>query len=400
MKKKVFIAMHAMEIGGAERALLSLLSTFDYDKYDVDLFLMRHSGPLFQFIPDNVNLLHEIPEYASLAVPFVTVLKNKQFKIAFGRLLSKIKAITYKKRNNITTDNCIELEYSHKYTKRYMPSISDKRYDFAISYLTPHYFVANKINADKKAAWIHTDYSYVMTDIKSEEKMWAEFDYIVSISDDCTKGFLKKYPSLESRLVHIENLLAPNFIKEQAESKEFDTFNTEADELVLLSVGRFCTAKNFDNIPCICKQILDTGLKVKWYIIGFGNDESLIKEKIKEFNIDNNVIILGKKDNPYPYIKNCDIYIQPSRYEGKAITVQEAQCLGKPVIITDYPTAKSQLKDGYDGIIAPLDNQKCAEKIVEIINNPELLKQIASNAAKSDYSNKSEIDKLYKIIDN
>ncbi len=400
MKKKIFIAMHAMEIGGAERALLSLLSTFDYDQYDVDLFLMRHSGPLLKFIPDKVNLLREIPEYASLAIPFITVLKKKQFKIAFGRLLAKIKALIYRKRNNITSDNCIELEYSHKYTNKYMPNISDKHYDFAISYLTPHYFVAEKVQANKKLAWIHTDYSYVMTDVKSEEKMWSQFDYIASLSNDCTKGFLKKYPSLENKLVHIENLLAPNFIKEQAESKDFDLFNPSDEELNLLSVGRFCSAKNFDNIPSICKAILDKGVKIKWYIIGFGNDEQLINDKIQEFNVENNVIILGKKDNPYPYIKNCDIYIQPSRYEGKAITVQEAQCLGKPVIITDYPTAKSQLKDGYDGIIVPLDNQKCAEKIVEIINNPELIRKIAENAAKSDYSNKSEIDKLYNIIDN
>lgn len=117
----------------------------------------------------------------------------------------------------------------------------------------------------------------------------------------------------------------------------------------LLSIGRFCTAKNFDNIPNICHRLCEKGLDVYWYIIGFGSEEGLIKRKIKENRMEERVILLGKKDNPYPYIKHCDLYVQPSRFEGKCVSVREAQMLGKPVVITDYPTAKSQLKNGIDG---------------------------------------------------
>ena len=92
-----------------------------------------------------------------------------------------------------------------------------------------------------------------------------------------------------------------------------------------------------------------------------------------------NVIILGKKENPYPYIKACDIYIQPSRYEGKAVTVREAQMLNKPVIITNFLTAKSQLEDGFDGIIVPMDNEKCAEGIISLIKNERLRDELIEN---------------------
>ena len=110
------------------------------------------------------------------------------------------------------------------------------------------------------------------------------------------------------------------------------------------------------------------------------------------------VIILGKKENPYPYIKNCDVYIQPSRYEGKSVAVREAQLLGKPVIITNYVTASSQVRDGYDGIIVPMDNKGCAEGIYQALKNKHLLEKIFYNCSQNDYSNKEEIKKIYNLI--
>ena len=111
------------------------------------------------------------------------------------------------------------------------------------------------------------------------------------------------------------------------------------------------------------------------------------------------VIILGKKDNPYPYIKNCDIYIQPSRFEGNAVTVHEAQLLKKPVVITNYETAKSQLKDGIDGIIVPMDNEKCAQGIVELLKDYTKMQRLSKTCEGNDYSNKMEIEKFMALMD-
>src|SRR5699024_3747669 len=96
-----------------------------------------------------------------------------------------------------------------------------------------------------------------------------------------------------------------------------------ANEYRFCSVGRFTHQKNFDQVPVIARLLADKGVKFEWYLIGFGDDEDLIRSKIRGANMEEFVIILGRKKNPYPYMKACDIYVQPSRYEGKAVTVRE-----------------------------------------------------------------------------
>ena len=167
----------------------------------------------------------------------------------------------------------------------------------------------------------------------------------------------------------------------------------------LLSIGRFCTAKNFDSVPEICSLLQKEIPNICWYIIGYGSDENLIKDKIKEYHMEEHIILLGKKDNPYPFIKHCDFYVQPSRYEGKALTVVEAQILSKPVIIAAYPTAPSQLRDGIDGIIVPQDPQGMAFGIYKVLKDVELQKKLVENCQKKDYSNSEQIERLYQLME-
>lgn len=397
--KKILIFSHALEIGGAERALLGLLDSFDYTQYSVDLFLMRHEGELFNQIPTEVNLLPEIPQYASLATPIKRVIQKGQFGVAFGRTVGKILASRYVKKHNIPQDNGVGLEYSHKYTRVFMPNISIETYDLAISFLTPHYFVAEKVNARKKIAWIHTDYSKVAVNAESELAMWDKYDHIASISAAASVAFLQVFPSLTSKMFVIENISPKNLIMQQAFELDAKAEMPEDGCVKLLSVGRYCTAKNFDNVPDICARIWAAGLNIKWYIIGFGGDEDLIRRKIAEAGMQEYVVMLGKKDNPYPYIAECDLYIQPSRYEGKCVTVKEAQILGKPVVITNYATSASQLEDGVDGIIVPMDNEGCAAGIAALLRNPVKMKKLSETCKSRDYSNAQEVEKLYKLME-
>lgn len=399
MKKKIFIMSHAMFLGGAETALIGLLESMDYSKYDVDLFLLKHSGEMMDAIPKEVNLLPENQSYSMIMSGMKEVLCKGHLKIFTHRLYGKIAAKRYDKKNSVAgKSSAVALEYIHKYTYKILPKINSEHYDLAISFLTPHYYVANHINAKRKIAWIHTDYKKIFVNKASELKMWSCYDRIISISEDVSKSFASVFPELGDKLFIIENILPKNYIMKR--SVEFDCSEEirEKNVISILSIGRFSEAKNFDNVPEICSLILKSGLKARWYLIGYGNDEELIRNKIHEFKMEDHVIILGKKENPYPYIKSCDVYIQPSRYEGKSVAVREAQLLGKPVIITNYETANSQLKNGYDGLIVPMDNVNCANRIADLLKNPNYLNSLSENCKINDYTNANEINKLYFLI--
>lgn len=124
----------------------------------------------------------------------------------------------------------------------------------------------------------------------------------------------------------------------------------------------------------------------------------MIRSKIKEAEMEEYVILLGKKENPYPYMKACDIYVQLSRFEGNSVTVREAQMVCKPVIVTDYPTAQSQIQQGVDGVIVPLDNMECARGIVEVIKNRDLQNNLIAYLQTHDYGNEREVEKIYQLI--
>lgn len=397
-KKKILIVSHAMEIGGAERALLGLLENIDTNTYDVDLFLLRHEGELMKFIPDNINLLPEIPQYTVLARPMIQTLKEGHILLTAARLYGRKKTEQYVKKEKLK-ENDIAIEYSHKYTKKFMPLIQKNiEYDLAISFLTPHYFVTEKVKAKRKIAWIHTDYSVVEVDQKSQLQMWSAYDYIASISENVTESFLRVFPELKEKIILIENILPKTLIEKQS-NEPMDGDMEAGSSVCLLSIGRFSYPKNFDNVPDICRRIRCQGVDAKWYLIGYGGEETLIRKKIEEAGMQEYVIILGKKENPYPYIKACDIYVQPSRYEGKCVAVREAQMLGKSVIITNYATAESQLENWVDGLIVSMDNEGCADGIIRLIKDRTLQNKLVANMGKSDYTNSNEINKIYQLVE-
>ena len=397
MKQSLLIVSHALEIGGAERSLIGLLDALDPERWDIDLFLLRHEGELIADIPEYVNLLPEVPAYTVLARPMKDTLREGHVLLTAARLTGRIAAGRYAKKHG-HIESGVALEYSHKFTCPLMPKIQPGTvYDLAVSFLTPHYFVAKKVRAKKKVAWIHTDYSRVQVNIPSETAMWSAYDHIASISDAVTESFLKIFPSLKNKIVLIENILPARYVKKQVEAFPVEP-EMPADGIRLLSIGRFCYQKNFENVPDICSRLIQSGLDVYWYIIGFGPDEQLIRQKITEAGMEEHVILLGKRENPYPYIKACDLYVQPSRYEGKAVTVREAQMLGKPVVITCYTTSRDQLEDGVDGVVVPMDNEGCAVGIAALLRDPVHMEHLSKTCRSRDYSNRQEVEKLYQMM--
>jgi glycosyltransferase involved in cell wall biosynthesis len=398
MKKKILISMYSLNIGGAERSLIGLLESFDYSQYEIDLFLYRHEGEFLSFVPDNVNLLPSIKPYTTLERPIKEIIQEGHIFLGCMRILAKVKTIiktsVHKKENGTYK----QMQYTWHYSIPRLPKLR-RKYDVAISFLGPHHFILDKVEANVKLGWNHTDYfTIVHPDIELDEKMWAKLDYIVNVSKDCEVSFLKVFPKLKHKTIVVENIISPSFVKEQS-IQNVKSEMPDDGSFKICSVGRFSDAKGFDMAILACKQLVQTGYDVKWYIVGYGGDEEYLKQLIKQHHIEERVILLGKKVNPYPYIKECDLYCQPSRYEGKAVTVREAQILEKPVLITNFPTANSQLENGVDGYICELSVEGITEGIIKLFKDIELRKRLSENCEKRDYSNYHELESVYMKID-
>lgn len=396
MKKRILFIMPSMFIGGAERSLLGLLDVINYSQYDVSLFLLRHEGEFLPLIPKEVKILAPIKEYATFDVPIAGLLKSRLWRHGVARISGKLR-LRHLKKIQPETGIWAAMQYTSRSLLALLPDIPGE-YDLGIAFLGIPDVLLEKVKSKKKIAWNHTDYTVLGPDKAYDRELHQRLDFVVSVSETCTGQLLKSYPDLQEKAITIENVLSKRLIELQAEACDVETDVPNDGSIKMLSVGRFSNAKNFDNVPDICRRILEAGLNIKWYLIGYGGEEPLIRQRIAEAGMADKVIILGKKENPYPYIKACDLYVQPSRYEGKAVTVREAQMLCKPVVITRYATSASQLEDGVDGVIVPMDNEGCAEGIVRLLNDPERMRQLSAACAQRDYTNAGEAEKIYQLI--
>lgn len=395
--RKVLISSFDMEVGGVERSLISMLNNFYYSNNEVDLMLYSNTGDFISMLNNKINLLNEIKQYSTFRKSIGETIKQGNLILGLARILSKFLAKINGKIKNLSEYGIYQMQLMWKYSLPFLPKL-DKKYDVAISYLWPHYFVSEKVQAKTKIAWIHTDYSTIETDVDMDLKMWNKFNYIIAVSEECKNAFLKKYPSLKNKVKVMENITSPDFIREMASENIEENIKND-NSFKLVSVARLSYAKGIDNAVRALRLLHNRGLtNIKWYVVGYGGDEEIIRNLIKENNLEDSFILLGKKINPYPYINVADIYVQPSRYEGKAVTVGEAQILGKPVVITNYTTAKSQVRDNVDGYVCKLSIEGIAEGIEKLYKDKNLRIKLSDNCKNTDYSNSSELQKLYSIF--
>lgn len=219
-KPRLIILMHYLELGGAEMALIGLLSALDASKVDVDLFIYSHHGPLMNFIPAWVNLLPQISSYSVIEEPLRIAAKRGKIGVVWGRLLAKLQYYRYRQLHPANGDDSAIMQYIGDYVTPFLPKINPAiEYDLCISFLTPHNIGRDKVRAKKRLAWIHTDYSAIDIDVKRELPVWNAYNYIASISDEVTAAFLSKFPSLSDKIIQIENILSANYINTR--SNEF-----------------------------------------------------------------------------------------------------------------------------------------------------------------------------------
>lgn len=392
MKKKILFAYPEMMVGGSTTSLLSLLNTIDYNEYEVDLILYKNRGVFLNDIPHQVNLLQQackFPRHSFLiTLKKVFILLKKSYLIK--ALIDEFK---YNKRLGFNKQT---MAYAQTFISRKL----NKRYDIAIGYLElwADAYILNNVKSQKIITWIHTDYSSSHLIPAIDFEQFCKSDSIVCVSENCLKNLKISFPTMTNKLKVVENILSPKYIKGKAMEKIHD-FDNQYSGIRIITVCRLnINTKGLDRIILASKKLCDEKYIFKWYILGDGGDRSKLQKLIIQFNLENNVILLGEKINPYPYYQKCNLFVLPSRYEGKPMSVTEAQIMGIPVIVTRYSSAEEQVNQDIDGLIVDNDDLSIYHGIKKILDNPELLVMFKKSLINRKIGNEDCINQFYSLI--
>ncbi len=387
--KSVLIVYGTMSIGGSTTSLLSLLQYFDRSKYEVDFALANNNGELQSMLPRDLNTL------PALMPENLQQLKQKSLR----SIVEYCKAKMYAKKS-CNSKNIMGQIMSYE-NVRLSRSLT-KKYDIAISFIEnyPLVYVANNVVADKKITWIHVDYKAAGFIPRFDEKCFSKFDKIVLVSDECKKTFDSEFPKLSERSMVIENILTAATVNKLAEQNT--NIKVSEENLNIVTVCRISFAhKGLDRVVNAFNKLKQKNIRhnLKWYVIGDGVDYSEMTQRVKEYNLEDTIFLLGAKTRPLPYVKMMDVFLLPSRYEGKPMAVTEAQMLGIPPVVTNYASAAGQIKSQIDGLIVENTDDAVYDALRYLIQNQNEVIKWKNNLKHENFDNMQEIDKIYRIIE-
>lgn len=389
--KKILIVMTSLYNGGAEKSLVNLLNEMKPDKYQIDLLLFKRSGMFLQQVPSWVNVLETPESLKYLYTPEILLKKSVSKTICryIGTVVSKVFT------NNLRAAKGMRWKYfySNQIDKL------QEHYDVALAYISGEilYYVSEKVDADKKIVWVHNDYREAQHPKKYDLPHLKKMDNIVSISQRCVDILKEEFPELSQKVLMIPNITSSIVVHNRA--GEFYPTEYDKKKFKILSIGRLFSQKGFDIAIDAAKLLKDRGMKFCWYIVGEGEEREMLEKQIKENHVQEFVKLLGSKENPYPYIKNCDLFAQTSRYEGKSVVLDEAKILAKPILVTDYPTVADQIEKNIEGHIVDLNAKSIADGIETLMKDSHMMNLFNENLSKREYGNQEIVKSYYTLIE-
>lgn len=394
MKRLLFV-IPTMRMGGAEQSLISLLRALDHNRYEVDLLLFEKKGELLERVPQEVNIIAADTITRAMLLEFryfyKDLLREKHFLSALVRLLMLMNS-----KAEIVLGRKLIINWN---IAKHMIKKLPKEYDVAIGYLegATDAYVIDKVNAKKKIGWIHSDFSSQDRNQKEEGKYYRQFNQIAIISEKCRNSFLEIYPDMVQRTCMIENMSNTELIL--LLSKEQIVEDTFQSGVHIVTVGRLEEAKGIDIALETAIILRNSGHNFKWHVFGDGVLRSKLEKDIKEHDMQDYFILEGITKNPYKYMRIADIIVQSSRYEGKSIVLDEAKILCRPIVVTNYPSAKDQIKDGVTGLISETAPEMIAKKIEIILNDPELKEKLVNNCKLEKDKSLIALEKIITLIE-
>lgn len=393
--KTILFVIDSLHCAGAEKSLITLLSLIDYSKYEVDLQLFGYGGALERLLPKEVNLLKPLKYTSFCELSIKSAMIESIKSLNFTKFLARLRftlVIRKESYSNAQKARIFWQKVSNVIEK------NDKEYDIAISYAQgiPTFYVADKIKAKKKYAWVNVSYHLTGLEKEFQKKYYEIYDKIIAVSDSTREIFNDVFPEYKNKMEVIYDINDPNFISKMSVIGE--SYNDNFDGLRILTVGRLANQKGYDIALEACRILKGKGINFRWYSLGIGP----LKEEIEKYIYDNKLEdyfkLLGVKSNPYPYIRNCDIYVQTSKFEGFGLAIAEARMLNKPVVTTRFDAVYNQMVDRKNGLVVDMDAKGVSDGILELINNKELKNKIVEYLAREKKGNTEELDKFYELI--
>lgn len=387
MKKILFVNI-SLYNGGAEKSLINILNELPKEQYDIDLLLFRPEGLFLKQVPSGVHIL----KTPRILTSFYGPLRKSG---VYG--LIKIIATIIARGLTRNGAEAAGMRWKYFYSKL-LPKLSGQ-YDVAIAYMSGEamYYVEEKVDARRKLTWVHNDYREAEFSEKYDRPYMNRMDAVVTISEKCLSILKEVFPELEDRLFYVANITSSCVVKVRAEECEPGEFLSGVP--AVLSIGRLTEQKGFDLAIQAASIMKKQGICFRWYVIGDGHLKDELSKMIRVYQVEDCFKFIGIRENPYPYIKKCTVFVQTSRYEGKSIVLDEAKILGAPIVVTNYPTVVDQIVNEVEGLIVAMVPKDIANGIIKMITNKKMNQKIRDHLRQHEYGNQSEVEKYCKLID-
>lgn len=396
MKKKLLFVIDSLPCAGAEKSLITLLSQLDYEQYEVDLQLFAYGWTLDELVPKEVNFLPPLSYTNYSKQSLKQMILNCRNLTQFKMIVARLRYSLFIRKGHLTNAQMARL---------YWQSIgsviekNEKVYDVAISYAQgiPTFYVADKTRAAKKYAWVNVSYTLGEEDRLFQEKYYQAYERIVAVSESAEEIFLESFPMFKDRMTIIYDINDYQMIKRMSELEP--EFKLDAPHLKLLTIGRLDHQKGYDIALEAARLLKERGILFTWYVLGKGGLYDEIKQTIQKYGLEKEFILLGITANPYPMIKQCDIYVQTSKFEGYGLAIAEARMLNKPVVTTKFDAVFNQMVHEKNGLVTPMDGVGVADGIERLLKEPDLYHAIVDYLNQEKKGNVEEIAYFYQLIE-
>ena len=391
MRKSILFVINSLGCGGAEKSLLSLLTLLDYDKYDVTLQMIRRGGMFEELLPPEVHVRKEL-DYTAFCSQSIA---KQMLSFDFRRIAARVRTSLFLRQNRRAGQPLHDAQAYWKYSGTAFDPLPEL-YDVAVAWGqgTPTHFVAKKVRAKKKFAWVNADYENVGHDKDFDRRYYAAFTEIICVSNKLCLTLQKVFPEYAAKMTTIYDINNPATIFAMANQP--CSLRNEGN-LTLVTVGRLVPQKGYDIAAKAAWLLKKRGVRFHWYVVG-GGDSAPIEKDIVQYGIRDCFTLLGAKANPYPYMKAADIYVQTSKFEGYCLTLAEARMLNVPCVTTNFDVVYAQMIDGDNGLVVEMSAEAVVDGIIRLATDQELYQHIKGYQVQEKKGNVEEIEKFYDLL--